>query len=557
MQPQTTTGQEQPYDESTGQYAPPIQDLDTVPAWRVLRLQAILSLVAAVLLLLLEVWLAAPRASQEVAVFLRRPRSISSAELTSILSGKTFKSLGYVALPALPATDLNVGNPKFVEEPTGLKYLFVGKRVLPIAADPGKPLSTVGRLERLPDSQRRAALTETLRVGLVDVLANHRLDTRASVFETSRAKVVGGLFILFLTLLAIVSALRLARNPLRRFPGNAQQRETLLREASPFILSTPKGKRLLHEKHLVFRGWLTVKAVAIQDILWIRERQHWGMARLDIRTSSGAVMFPIKRGSQLGPFVVALRKVNPVINVGGHPRLEQLWLRNRAGLFERFRQIQNQSGTTIDEEGPTLGWSSNFALVAATEDLTPGFSGRSKFSQAVDWFRSHRNPTASSRLSSFVKAGIASSALIAAALQIPAQANIATTTSRPKSWSKNIQPLAEFVEKTRGAPFLHPVRVDLLPFETYDLVAGNTKAAEAATQCTTARGSCPKDWRRLTFTLLGMEPSAQSAEADPLGQWRSLFFRRKTAVRSRHSADSETSRRCRSRTHPCLARSTV
>ncbi len=214
--------------------------------------------------------------------------------------------------------------------------------MLPIAADPGKPLSTVGRLERLPDSQRRAALTETLRVGLVDVLANHRLDTRASVYETSRAKVVGGLFILFLTLLAVVSALRLVLNPLRRFPGNAQQREALLREASPLILSTPKGKRLLSEKHLVFRGWFTVKAVAIQDILWIRERRHWGTARLDIRTSCGAVMFPIKRDSQLGAFVVALRKVNPVINVGGHPRLEQLWLRNRAGLVERFRQIQNQ-----------------------------------------------------------------------------------------------------------------------------------------------------------------------------------------------------------------------
>ncbi len=80
------------------------------------------------------------------------------------------------------------------------------------------------------------------------------------------------------------------------------------------------------------------------------------------------------------------------------------------------------------------------------------------------------------------------------------------------------------MEKTRGAPFLHPVRVDLLPFETYDLVAGNTKAAEATTQCTTARGSCPKDWRRLTFTLLGMEPSAQSAETDHLSDSGGVYF---------------------------------
>ena len=518
------TGQEEPGGETTGHYGSTVQDLHTIPAWRVLRLQAIVKFVAAVLLLLLEVWLAASRAPQEVAVFLRRPRSISRAELTSILDGKTIKSWGYVALPTLPATDLNVGNPKFVEEPTGLRYLFVGKRVLPIAADPAKPLSTVGTLERLPDSQRKAALTETLRVGLVDVLGNYRLDTRSSVYETSRAKVVGGLFFWFLTLLAILRAVRSVRNPQRCFPGNAQQREALLREASPLIMSTPKGKTLLYEKHLVFRGSLTVKVVAIQDILWIRERLLWGRAKLDIRTTSGAVLIPLKRGSQLGPLVVALRKVNPVINVGGHPRLEQLWLRNRAGLVARFRQSQNQLSQTVDEEVATLGWNSNSALVASAEGLTPEFSGHSKFSRAADWFQSRRNPTASSTLPSFVKAGIASSALIAAALQIPAQPNIATATSRPKSWSKTIQPLAEFVEKTRGAPFLHPVRVDLLPFETYDLVAGNTKAAEAATRCSTGPGSCPRDWRRLTFTLLGMEPSIHSAEADHLSDSGGVYF---------------------------------
>jgi hypothetical protein len=524
MQHETITGQEEPWGESTGHYGSAVQDLHTIPAWRLLRLQAIVRFVAAALLLLLEVWLAAPRASQDVAVFLRRPRSISSAELTSILDRKTVKSWGYVALPTLPATDLNVGNPKFVEEPTGLRYLFVGKRVLPIAADPAKPLSTVGTLERLPDSQRKAALTETLRVGLVDVLPNHRLDTRSSVYETARAKVVGGLFALFLTLFAIVGAVRSIRNPLRSFPGNAQQREALLREASPLILSTPKGKKLLYEKHLVFRGWFTVKVVALQDILWIRERLHWGMARLDIRTTSGAVLVPVSRGSQLGPFVVALRKVNPIVNVGGHPRLEQLWLRNRAGLVERFRQNQNRSSQTIAEEIATLGWSSNSSFVAYTDGLAPEFSGRSKFSRAADWFRSRRNPTVSSRFPSFVKAGIASSVLIAAALQLPAQANIATATSRPKSWSKTIQPLAEFVENIRGAPCLHPVRVDLLPFETYDLVAGNTKAAEAATQCSTGPRSCPKDWRRLTFTLLGMEPSIQSAEADHLSDSGGVYF---------------------------------
>ncbi len=108
MQHQAVTDHEQSHAEPCSQDEPSVQDLHEVPAWRVLRFQAIFTLVAAVVLLLVEVWLVIPRASQEVAVFLRRPRSISSAELTSILNGKSFKSWGYVALPTLPATDLTL-----------------------------------------------------------------------------------------------------------------------------------------------------------------------------------------------------------------------------------------------------------------------------------------------------------------------------------------------------------------------------------------------------------------------------------------------------------------
>jgi hypothetical protein len=533
------------------------EGLSDLPGWRVLRSQAVVRFALTLLLLFLGTSLLVSFAPDEVTVFLHRPQSVSVAELTAHLNAKTPKSMGYVALPTLPATDLNVGNPKYVEQPTGFRYLFVGKLLLPVAADRGQKLLTVGNLEPLTDSQRVAALTEIRRVGLVDGLVNFRLDTRRSVYESSRAKVATGLFILLVAFFAFLDAARSVRNPLRGFPGSAEQRLALLREVSPLIISTPKGKKLLYESHLVFRGWFSVKAVAVPDIIWLGERRYWGMTRLDIRTTSGAVLFPIKQGTELGPFVTALKKINPTLNFGGHPRLNQLWLGNRVGLIERFREIRSQSNQTYEGIATSIGWRSNYALVDACADLEPKMASRSNFGSAVDWLRSRSNHTTSSGFSTLRNAGIASVGLLFAALQFPVQANIAAQTARPSSWPKAIQPLAEFVEKTRGAPFDHPVPVDLLSTGTYDLVAGNTKAVEENPPCGSSLGSAlssrddvsraaanssllqdalrgsrsylcddsrAKDWRRQAFTLLGMEPSAQSDEADHLSDSSGIYL---------------------------------
>jgi hypothetical protein len=128
-----------------------------------------------------------------------------------------------------------------------------------------------------------------------------------------------------------------------------------------------------------------------------------------------------------------------------------------------------------------------------------------------------------SSLRSFATASatVASAVLVSAALAIaPASPTGAST------WPAQVKPLAEFVESLRGGPFEHPVPIDLLSHEQYDLVARN-QAAGITTPCQNSEFSketqslvgafCKDvgstgDLRRSTYALLGVTQSAIAQE---------------------------------------------
>jgi hypothetical protein len=128
-------------------------------------------------------------------------------------------------------------------------------------------------------------------------------------------------------------------------------------------------------------------------------------------------------------------------------------------------------------------------------------------------------------------ATVGSAVLVSAALAVAPASPTDTTT-----WSQQIKPLAEFVETLRGGPFEHPVPVDLLSPEQYDLVAKNAEPG-VTTPCQESslsneinallREFCKKldsenNLRQATYSLLDV--SRTEPTESPLARLRSIGF---------------------------------
>jgi hypothetical protein len=128
-------------------------------------------------------------------------------------------------------------------------------------------------------------------------------------------------------------------------------------------------------------------------------------------------------------------------------------------------------------------------------------------------------------------ATVGSAVLVSAALVVAPASPTDTTT-----WSEQIKPLAQFVENLRGGPFEHPVPVDLLSPEQYDLVAKNAEPG-VTTPCQEStlskennaliRAFCEDresadNLRRATYSLLGVTQT-ERAQAS-LAHLRSIGF---------------------------------
>jgi hypothetical protein len=476
---------------------------------------------------------------QNIGTLFRGPDRLSFAQLQNHLaqsgtsSGTLVDSVKYVVLPKLAATSAGFGVRRGEEELTDFRYLFVGNAVLVAESDAGAELLTAGELRPLEGKPKAFALTQVSRLGKNVRLAPYLLDSTANVQEKLRLLSAASTFLLSLVVILFIRCLLRLRDPLRHSGLRDIEQCIEIDETVGSLTAAVRTRRVDVAEHaLLFRGLFVLKIVDLGYVIWVRERTYAGRRLLDVKSIDGSsTYFPLRRRASLTALYERIRAVNPIIAVGDQPRIERLWSTNRDGLCRGAAQLQeiawaawnNPEADDETEAIPTLT-----EIVSGTPLNARGQSFAQQRSFMLrEFFTGRGGALRSSAVGSMIAAFLVISPT---PFLHSASADIRTVADDSISWSKEIKPLAEFVERTRGAKFKHAVPVDLLSPAAYDAVSGNVFLLEPAKQgCASSginpvnprlanaeavseadlcavRGN-PADLRRIAFELLGMRKS--------------------------------------------------
>jgi hypothetical protein len=368
------------------------------------------------------------------------------------------------------------------------RFVVIGNTLLPattLARD--APLSMQGVLRPASPTLRTKAKAQLSHYGPNVTIAPFVFRTG----EPSSGRLAAGLrafvpllFVLF-SLIAFWFAARITRRVLRGASRWTPEQVSVFGRASAL---RGGGRTVVGDGLVAQNGSERYCAVEISDIVWVYALGEHPKRELYVHVESGETpRFLIDDAAQE---VIVLRDIsdqNSLAMVGFNPVMDRLWNSKRESLCEVFREMR--------QSGPRELASADVMAEAARRPIVETVTTTKE-----------RRPISVGRLLGVSALG---SLVLSTLLVVPSLAVHPIKRARifPASWTTRDKPLAAFVEKARGKPFRHPVRIDLLSESAYDSMSGNSAEREITTCAYDAR--CQEDGktvdiRRSMYQLLGL-----------------------------------------------------
>jgi hypothetical protein len=492
---------------------------DSSPESQQLR-RSTLAVVALASLLLALTILRSQDAFRRVQGLYQAPKVVSTAEFKRLAISDSFnkfyednrfRRLQIASTPVANST-LTVVRPRGTKQ--YVRFLVAGNVLLPaISPSNDSPLPVRGMLRKSTALRSKtSSIRSTFGADAKILPYLFATNERPSALNAGLL-VATPLFCVVASVGALLALARLRRRAVR-LKTKTSENHTSTYERFHDVAQTSVGNTATGRGVVALQTAEGLSGVEVDRAIWVYADGPVGSRKVHVHTDLGEmVSFPVENPAREDEVVGFVRTRNPLTYIGLDPTVDRMWTSHRSAFIDAFREVAGRPTGT-----PT---SADVLAVAAQRR-----AGEIQTSPA-----SAPQPSLSGPAKKLVLISLASTALLVPLAVLPANRlnPIKRVRTFPLSWTARDKPLVEFVEKSRGRAFKHPVKVDLLTTAEYDRTAGNLRETERYTCTFDAR--CAKDdesldTRREVFELLGLRPGGDSEDLRTSGAFYSQIEKR-------------------------------
>jgi hypothetical protein len=426
-------------------------------------------------------------------------RAVREGSLNKFVGASKYREL---EIPPLPVVSANFSIGRRDGAKRYVRFVVVGDTLIPATTlNPDDPLPVRGIFERAKPSLLKKANAQLSNFGPNAKAAPFVLYTDRHGYN--RLAVGLMLFVPLLILLWLASALFMAiRNTIRRLREVRGLTDEQLIRVGRIMKLGGDGNTVFGEGLIVRNNRRELIQIDVATIIWAYPLGGDPNRKLYVHVeNSDPIELPLTDASQESAVLDYIRNQNPSATLLFNPTMDRLWGSKRSELVEAFREVQSESGSPED------------VMVRAEQIVSDVVTSapRTKEKKLV-------TPGRLVAYSAFA------SLILSPLIVLPSLARPPIKRARvyPATWEARDKPLVAFMEKTRGKPFRHPVRIDLLSESMYDSISGNKAEREIATCTYDAR--CQEsgealDVRRSMFELLGLRGGRDAGGTSETGAY--------------------------------------
>jgi hypothetical protein len=443
-----------------------------------------------------------------------------SGSFQQFYNDNRFRRLEIASTPVANSL-ITVSRPKTKKQ--YVRFLIVGNVLLPATSPSNdQPLPVHGMLKR---SSAVASKAETIRKTFgadVNVVPFMFATDRTPSPVSAALSLTPPLLFLVCGLGAMLACWKRLRDA-ARFTKTLSEQQLSMNQRIHELAQTSSGQTVTASGLVVVRTADGASGLDVDRAVWVYADGPQDARKVRVHTELGEVVsFPVENSVREAEVVGYITTRNPLTHVGLDPFMDRMWTSYRSSLLSSFREVGSRSAGSLSSADVLAGVAQGGGPVETRTDAV-----------------SHNSSTR--LVKQVISISLATTALLVPLAILPAsQANpIKRVRIFPTMWLARDKALVSFVEKSRGRPFKHPVRIDLLSESDYDRISGNRRETERYTcsfdaRCATDGESV--DVRREVFELLGLRPGGNGEDLRRSGAYYSqiekrIYVRGKTLTR--------------------------